>query len=625
MNRFLPLSMTEVKEQGWQELDFILVTGDAYVDHPSFGTAIIGRVLEKENYKVGIIAQPNWQSYEDFTVFGRPRLAFLVSSGCIDSMVAHYSSLKRQRREDQYSPGGIPGKRPDRALIVYTSKIRQAYKDIPVILGGLEASLRRLSHYDYWSNSVRRSVLADAKADLLIYGMGEKPIIEIADRLSSGENIKDITDVRGTVYRISQKLAENTLPKTTIFLHPYEEASPATEVGKKSFAENFAASYKNTDPYTALPIAEKIGEQYIVQNKPSFPLSTKELDAVYQLPFTRQYHPSYKSIGGIPALQEIKFSITSARGCFGSCSFCAITYHQGRHISARSKDSIVNETKAITKLTDFKGYIHDVGGPTANFRIAPCEKVSQQGFCQKRCLAPTPCKNLKADHTDYIEVLKAVEKIAGVKKVFIRSGIRFDYLLLDNNVKLGKPGNFLEKLCKDHVSGQLKTAPEHISQTVLALMGKPDKDIYEKFKELFKKENNKLEKKQFLVPYFISAHPGSTLKDAIELALYLKREKFIPDQVQDFYPTPGTLSTCMYYTGMDPFTMKKIYIPSTEEEKRMQKALLHFHKPENYTLVKKALEKAGRKDLVGNHKDALISLKPPVGENSKLYKKQKKY
>ena len=604
MNSFLPVSMKEARTRGWNALDFILVSGDAYVDHPSFGAAVISRILENEGYRVGIIAQPDWTKGPDaFSVLGRPELAFLLTSGNIDSMVAHYTSFKKKRRDDLYSPGGRAGMRPDRALIVYTAAIRQAFKNAAVIIGGLEASLRRLSHYDYWSNSVRRSILADSKADLLVYGMGENQIIEAARRLKNGENIKSLTDIRGTVYRSSEKPeAEDVL-----YLHQFEEAA----ADKKLYAENFALAYKNTDPHTASVLAEKTGLQYIVQNKPAFPLSREQLDNVYSLPYVREAHPSYDAEGGIPAFKEIKFSITSSRGCFGSCSFCSITYHQGKTVSSRSHSSILREAELMTESHDFKGYIHDVGGPTANFRNPSCKMQLEKGCCDRRCLTPSPCRKVEADHRDYIALLRKLRKTPGIKKVFIRSGIRFDYLLLDPDVADSREGNFLQELCEHHISGQLKIAPEHISENVLSLMGKPGRKTYANFAERFNEENRKLGKKQFLVPYFISSHPGSTLENAIELALYLKKNRFIPDQIQDFYPTPGTLSTCMYYTGLNPLTMEKVYIPSTEEEKRMQKALLHFHKPENYNLVRKALEKAGRRDLVGGGRDSLIPSYPP--------------
>ncbi|MDX9799905.1 MAG: YgiQ family radical SAM protein [Spirochaetia bacterium] len=603
MNKFLPVNKNDMKERGWDTLDFILVTGDAYADHPSFGAAVISRVLEDKGYRVGIIAQPQRkEGDEPFKIMGRPRLGFLVTSGNIDSMVAHYTSFKKRRRDDLYSPGGKAGLRPDRALIPYTAGIREAYKETAVILGGLEASLRRLSHYDYWSGKVRRSILADSKADLLVYGMGEAAILEIAERLAAGETVKSLTDIRGTVYRSSQLPDLNDLT----VLHPYEEASG----DKTLFAQNFASAYRNTDPVTASVLAEKTGSRYIIQNKPGFPLEQDKLDRIYALPYTREAHPVYSEAGGIPALQEIKFSITSSRGCFGGCSFCSITFHQGRGVRSRSHQSIIAEAEAITSAPDFKGYIHDVGGPTANFRNPACKTQLEKGCCERRCLTPRPCKKLEVDHRDYIALLRKLRKMKNVKKVFIRSGIRFDYLLLDPDVASGKEGNFLKELCSHHISGQLKTAPEHVSDRVLALMGKPSRKVYEEFVSRFNQENRKEGKKQFLVPYFISSHPGSTLEDAVDLALYLKKSRFIPDQVQDFYPTPGTLSTCMFYTGVDPLTMKKVYIPSTEEEKRMQKALIHFHKPENYQLARKALEKAGRTDLIGNSKDSLIPFRP---------------
>ena len=605
MNIFLPINMPEAKKRGWEKVDFVLVTGDAYVDHPSFGAAIIARILEKEGFSIGIIAQPDCKNPEAFKTFGKPELGFLVTSGNIDSMVAKYTSFKKKRGEDLYSPGGIPGNRPDRALIVYTSAIRQTYGNIPVILGGLEASLRRLAHYDYWSNTIRRSILIDSKGDILVYGMGETSIKEIAQRLKNGENIKTITDVRGTVCRTSQSPSET---QGVMHIHSYEEVY----TDKALFAKNFSTAYKNNDPITASVLVEKTGAQYIIQNKPSFPLTREELDAIYELPYTREAHPSYDSAGGVPALSEVKFSITSSRGCFGSCSFCALAFHQGKMVSSRSHNSILEEAKQITGMEDFKGYIHDVGGPTANFRNPACKNQTEKGCCERRCLTPSPCKNLETSHKDYLELLRKLRKIDKVKKVFVRSGIRFDYLLLDPDVASGKKGNFLQELCEHHVSGQLRVAPEHVSDKVLKLMGKPKIRIYEEFLFRFKEENDRLDKKQFVIPYFISSHPGSTIEDAIELALYLKENKFIPDQVQDFYPTPGTLSSCMYYTGIDPLTLKKVYIPQTEEEKRMQKALLHFHKPENYFLVKKALEKAHRKDLIGNHASALISARGPV-------------
>jgi len=601
---FLPITIEEAKKRGWGELDFVLVTGDAYVDHPSFGAAIIARVLENKGYSIGIIAQPETGTGKPdaFKVFGKPKLGFLVTSGNIDSMVAKYTSFKKKRSEDLYSPGGAPDKRPERALIAYTSAIRQAYGNIPVILGGLEASLRRLAHYDYWSNSIRRSILIDSKADILVYGMAEKSIKEIAQRLKQGEAIKTITNVRGTVWKTSARPEPGSGGKAIEFLLSFEEASKE----KKLFAQNFAAAYKNNDPITASVLAEQTGNQYVVQNQPAFPLTREELDAVYSLPYTREAHPSYDSKGGVPALLEVKFSIASSRGCFGSCSFCALAFHQGKRVVSRSHDSILMEARQIASMADFKGYIHDVGGPTANFRNPSCKKQLEKGSCSRRCLTPSPCKNLEVSHKEYVELLRKLRKVEKVKKVFIRSGIRFDYLLLDPDVASNKAGNFLEELCEHHISGQLKVAPEHISNKVLELMGKPNRKIYEEFVMRFKKENALLGKKQYLIPYFLSAHPGSTLEDAIELALHLKESRYIPDQVQDFYPTPGTLSSCIYYTGLDPLTLKKVHVPLTEEEKKMQKALIHYNRPENYNLVRKALEKANRKDLIGNHSGALI-------------------
>ncbi len=596
MKQFLPMTANEVKSRGWQTLDFILVTGDAYVDHPSFGAAVIGRTLEEAGYRIGIIAQPDWRKKEDFLKLGRPELGFLVTSGNIDSMIAHYSSMKKERRTDLYSPDGKAGFRPDRAVIVYTSMIRSCFKNIPVIIGGIEASLRRLSHYDYWSNKIRKSILLDSKADILIYGMGERAVTETADRLKNGDKL--LTGIRGTVTRMSGKPDI----RGAVFLNSYEEINK----DKKLFSENFKTAYLNTDPFSAKTLIEQTGEQYVIQNPPQFPLSTGEMDKVYSYPYMMEPHPSYRQ-SEIPAFKEVEFSITSTRGCFGSCSFCSLVFHQGRIIQARSHDSIIRSASELTESGRFKGYIHDVGGPTANFRIPSCSKQKTQGACKdRRCLFPSPCPSLEADHRDYITLLRKLRKIDKVKKVFIRSGIRFDYLLRDPDVIKGKKGNFLEELCTYHVSGQLKVAPEHISKDVLKVMGKPGKEVYLDFKKKFELMNRKIGKKQFIIPYFISSHPGSTLKEAVELALFLKKGGFIPDQISDFYPTPGTLSTCIYYTGLDPFTGEEIYVPRTVEEKREQKALMHFHKPENYNIVKKALIKAGRQDLIGNGRDCLI-------------------
>ena len=615
MKHFLPVSPEELKKTNRDSADFIIVSGDAYIDHPSFGTAVIARTLEAEGYSIGIIAQPDWKKKEDFMKLGRPNLAFLVTSGNIDSMVAHYSSMKKRRRSDLYSPDGKSGQRPDRAVIVYTSMIKSCYKNIPVIIGGIEASLRRLSHYDYWSNKVRRSILLDSKADILVYGMGEKAICEIAEKLKKGEDIKPENGIRGT----SVKSSENPEIENSVFLNSYEEI----KTDKKLYSENFRISYENTDPFSAKTLIEAAGNQYVIQNPPQYPLSTEEIDAVYSLPYMMAPHPSYKGTD-IPAFKEVEFSITSSRGCFGSCSFCSIVFHQGRIIQARSHNSIIKSAEELTVSEKFKGYIHDIGGPTANFRHPSCSRQLKYGACRdKKCLFPAPCPSLDTDHKDYISLLRKLRKLDRVKKVFIRSGIRYDYLLKDRDVINGEKGNFIEELCRHHVSGQLKIAPEHVSDKVLKVMGKPGKKVYLDFKNRFEEENRKSGKKQYIIPYFISSHPGSTLKEAVELALFLKKEGFIPDQISDFYPTPGTLSTCIYYTGFDPFTGEEIYVPRTIEEKMEQKALMHFHKPENYQLVKKALIKAGRKDLIGNRKECLIpedrrgSRKEPRGNNTR--------
>ena len=598
MKHFLPMTTEELKKTGKNSADFIIVTGDAYIDHPSFGAAVIGRTLEENGYSVGIIAQPDWRKKEDFMKLGRPALAFLVTSGNIDSMVAHYTSMKKQRRTDLYSPEGKSGLRPDRAVIVYTSMIKSCYKKIPVIIGGIEASLRRLSHYDYWSSKVRRSILLDSKADILVYGMGEKAIAEIAEKLEKGEDIKSVKGIRGTAVKSPVKPDI----KDSVFLNTYEEIVS----DKDLYSENFRISYSNTDPFSAKTLIEQAGSQYVIQNPPHYPLTTEEIDAVYALPFMMAPHPIYQDTD-IPAFREVEFSITSSRGCFGSCSFCSLVFHQGRIIQARSHNSIIRSAESLTESENFKGYIHDVGGPTANFRHPSCRNQLKKGTCtERRCLFPSPCPSLEADHKDYISLLRKLRKLDRVKKVFIRSGIRYDYLLKDPDVIRGEKGNFLEELCTHHVSGQLKIAPEHISEKVLKVMGKPGKEIYLEFKRKFEEMNRKIGKKQYIIPYFISAHPGSTLQEAVELALFLKKEGFIPDQVQDFYPTPGTLSTCIYYTGFDPFTGEELYVPRSIEEKKEQKALIHFHKRENYQLVKKALIKAGRKDLIGNRRECLI-------------------
>jgi len=584
---FLPTNIFEVKERGWSEVDFVLVTGDAYVDHHSFGTAIIGRLLERYGYKVGILAQPDFHNSDDFKRFGKPRLGFLINSGIVDSMVNNYSVFKRRRKVDEYAPGGSFGNRPDRAVIVYSNRAREAYKEVPIIIGGIEASLRRFSHYDYWDNKVRRSIILDSRADLLIYGMGEKTIIEIAEAMKSGINIHDITWIKGTNYRT----------KTLKSVYDYEILPSFNTVlnDKKEYAKSFLIQYKNNDNITGKTLVEEYdNKNFIVQNPPQDPLNTTELDDVYELPYENEYHPKYEIDGGIPAFKEVKFSLVSSRGCFGGCAFCAITYHQGRAVRGRSKESLIKEAKALTYKPDFKGYIHDVGGPTANFRLPACEKQLNYGVCNdKECLYPKPCKNLNIDHSDYLDILKSLREIDGIKKVFIRSGIRYDYLIADKNYK-----EFLDELVKYHVSGILKVAPEHISNNVLRYMRKPPKEVFTKFVREYIKANERIGKKQYLIPYLISSHPGSKIEDAIELAIFLKEWGFIPDQVQDFYPTPGTYATCMYYTEIDPFTMKKVYVPKKMDEKKRQRALLHFNKEYNKEIVIDTLENAKREDLI---------------------------
>lgn len=591
---FLPINKADMKKRGWNELDFIFVTGDAYIDHPSFGTAIISRLLERFGYKVGIIAQPDWKDINNFKKLGKPRLAFLVNSGNIDSMVNHYTSLKKRRKKDVYSPGGETGKRPDRAVIVYGNKIREAYKDVPIIIGGIEASLRRLAHYDYWENKIRRSVLLDSGADLLIYGMGEKQIIQIAEALDSGIPISEITYINGTVY----KTKDSDRPYKPIMLPSYETILNS----KNKYAESFKLQYENTDAINGETLVEKYDNLYVVQNPPAKPLEQQEMDDIYDIEYMRTYHPIYGKKGGVPAIKEVKFSIISSRGCFGGCNFCALTFHQGRVIQARSHESIVKEAEEFLKDRDFKGYIHDIGGPTANFRKKSCSKQEKYGVCKnKQCLFPKPCENLVVDHTDYIKLLKKVRNIDGVKKVFVRSGVRYDYVMYDEK------SDFTYELCKNHISGQLKIAPEHVSEKVLKCMGKPSINVYNNFLNKYKKINDKLGKKQFVVPYFISGHPGSTLEDAVKLAEYIRDMGHIPEQVQDFYPTPGTVSTCMYYTGLNPLNMEKVYVPKSFEEKKMQRALMQYNKKENYKLVYKALVKTNRFDLIGHNKKSLIS------------------
>lgn len=594
---FLPISKEDLIKRNIEQLDFIIVSGDAYVDHPSFGTAIIGRTLESQGFTVGIIAQPEWHNCEDFKKLGRPKYGFLVNSGNIDSMVNHYTAAKKIRREDFYSPGGESGHRPDRAVIVYCNRIREAFRDIPIAIGGIEASLRRFAHYDYWDNKVRRSILLDSKADLLMYGMGEKTVIQIADLLRYGANIKNITTVRGTCY-VTTDISNI---KDAVIVPSFEEVS----TDKKSYGEAYKLEYYEQDSIVGKTVIQKHGDRYLVQNPPQENLTQEEMDITYNLPYTRTYHPIYEAKGGIPAIQEVKFSITSHRGCFGSCSFCALTFHQGRVIQNRGQESIIEEAKLLTTLPDFKGYIHDIGGPTANFRHRACKKQEVHGTCKARqCMFPSPCKNLKIDHTEYLSLLRKVRKLPGIKKVFIRSGIRYDYLIHDTN------DAFFKELCEHHISGQLKVAPEHVVPRVLNQMGKPTRDVYDKFVNKYFKINKQIGKNQFLVPYLMSSHPGSDLNAAIELAQYIKKMGYTPEQVQDFYPTPGSLSTTIYYTGFNPITGEQVYVPKTQEEKNMQRALIQFAVPKNYQTVKKALIKAHREDLIGNGKDCLIGFAP---------------
>lgn len=594
MNKFLPITKEEMLDRGWEQPDFVYVIGDAYVDQSSFGPAIISRVLESHGYKVAIISQPDYTNSKSVTLFGRPRYGFLVSAGNMDSMVNHYTSSKKHRSTDSYSPGGKMGLRPDNATIVYSNLIKKEFKGVPVIIGGVEASLRRLGHYDYWSNKMKRSILLDSGADLLLYGMGELSIVEVADALSSGIDISDITYVNGTVYKARDY--DNLLEP--IILPSFDQIKE----DKKSYAESFAIQYNNFDHITGRPLVESYGEhRYIIQNPPMRPLTQKEMDEVYELPYMNAYHPSYEKDGGIPAINEVKFSLTSSRGCFGTCSFCAIAFHEGRTLQTRSHESLVREAKQFVGDKDFKGYIHDVGGPTANFRKPSCKKQSTCGMCtDKACLYPKPCKNLDADNSDYLLLLKKLRKIDGVKKVFIRSGIRYDYLLAGGGDEL------LKEICEHHVSGQLRVAPEHVSSRVLKVMGKPEYSVYERFKDKFDKMSNKLGKKQYVVPYLISSHPGSTLEDAIMLAEAVRDMGYMPEQVQDFYPTPSSISTVAYYTGYDPRDMSKVYVPTSATEKKMQKALIQYRNPDNYDLVKSALIKAGRDDLIGFGKECLV-------------------
>lgn len=584
---FLPVCRADMEKLHIEQLDFVYITGDAYVDHPSFGHAIISRVLQAHGYTVGIIPQPDYRNADSIAVLGEPRLGFLVSAGNMDSMVNHYTAAKKHRRADAYTPGGEMGKRPDRATIVYCNLIRQKYKKIPIIAGGIEASLRRLAHYDYWSDSLRRSILLESGADLISYGMGERSIVAIADALDAGLRMQEITYIPGTVCKV-RSLSQVS---DYVLLPDYETIIK----DKKKYAESFYIQYCNTDPFSGKRLVEGYSRNcYVVQNPAAEPLSREEMDEIYDLPYMRTWHPMYDAAGGIPALSEVKFSLVSCRGCFGGCSFCALTFHQGRIVQSRSHESLIQEAERMTEEPDFKGYIHDVGGPTADFRAPACEKQMTKGVCpQKQCLFPEPCKNLKADHRDYLALLRKLRSLPNVKKVFIRSGIRFDYVLAD------KDSHFLEELCRYHVSGQLKVAPEHVSDPVLACLGKPKHAVYEEFSRQYRQMNERLGMKQYLVPYLMSSHPGSTMKEAVKLAEYCRDLGYMPEQVQDFYPTPSTISTCMYYTGLDPRTMKPVYVPKSPHEKEMQRALIQYRNPKNRPLVKEALEKAGRTDLIG--------------------------
>jgi len=597
---FLPISKADMKRRGWDQCDFVYVIGDAYVDHPTFGHAIISRVLEDAGFKVGIISQPDWKNPASIQTLGEPRLAFLVMGGNMDSMVNHYSVSKKRRKTDAFTPGGVLGKRPDHATTVYCNLIRQRYPQKPVIVGGIEASLRRLAHYDYWSDAMKRSLLLDSQADLLLYGMGERSIVEVAQALDSGLAVSDITYIRGSVFKTDN--LESVYD--ALELPSWEELNR----DKRIYAESFYTQYCNTDPFSAKRLVEPYEKErcFVVQNPPQEPLSTEEMDHVYALPYMRTYHPSYEAAGGVPAIEEVKFSLTSNRGCFGGCSFCALTFHQGRIIQTRSHEAIIEEAEKVIADPDFKGYIHDVGGPTANFRHPSCHKQMTRGVCTNRqCLFPTPCKNLHVDHRDYLELLRKLRKLPGVKKVFIRSGIRFDYLMCD------KDDTFMKEMVEHHISGQLKVAPEHIADPVLKMMGKPPNEVYQKFITKYQRLNERMGKKQFVVPYLMSSHPGSTLKEAVALAEYLRDLGYMPEQVQDFYPTPSTISTVMYYTGLDPRTMRPVYVTTDPHEKAMQRALIQYRNPKNYYLVKEALEKAGREDLIGFGKECLI--RPPGG------------
>ena len=613
---FLPITVKEMHSAGFSTPDFIIVTGDAYVDHPSFGTAIISRVLEAEGFKVCIIPQPTKDS--DFTRFGKPRLAFLVNSGNIDSMVAHYTAAKKRRSDDAYTPGGKAGKRPDRAVIVYTKKLRQLFGDVPIAVGGVEASLRRFAHYDYWDDKVRPSILLDSTADLLMYGMGERHIVEIAHRLDNGEKITDLTDIKGTCYAVNS--SEYQPIKGAVECPSFEIVSENNEKSKRQYAISTRIQQEEHDAVRGKTVIQKSGNKIVVQNPPSPPLSTEEMDRVYSLAYMRDYHPSYEQQGGVPGIAEVKFSIIHNRGCFGACNFCAIAYHQGRSISVRSHESVIAEAKKITEMPDFKGYIHDVGGPTANFRAPSCEKQEKAGLCpDRKCLAPTMCPAVKVDHSDYLKLLRELRQLPKIKKVFIRSGIRFDYLIADQNEE------FFKELVTHHTSGQLKVAPEHCSDNVLKYMGKPRISVYNRFEKRFYELTKSIGKKQYLVPYLMSSHPGSTLNDAVELSLFLKRNRLRPEQVQDFYPTPGTVSTCMFYTGLDPYTLEPVYVPRTPEEKAEQRALLQYFKPENKQIVLSALKKIKRFDLIGTGENCLVAdTTAPKSKNGQRMQKKKK-
>lgn len=591
---FLPINRQDMNSRGWKDCEIVLVTGDAYVDHPSFGTAIISRVLEKNGFKVCILSQP--QEVKDYLEFGRPKLGFFVNGGNIDPMVAHYTVAKKKRNEDYYTPGNVMGKRPDRATVTYCKEIRSLFGDIPIAIGGLEASLRRFAHYDYWDNTVHPSILFESGADILMYGMGEKQVVEIANRLKHGELVSDIRNIKGTCYLSSEIDSDDYLLCPSL-----EEVKPQTPEGFRNYAVATRMELEEHDCVRGKALVQKQKGVYLIQNPPMEPLSQQELDDVYSLPFERNYHPSYEALGGVKAIEEVKFSIAHNRGCFGACNFCAIAFHQGRVVTSRSHRSVIDEAKILTKLPDFKGYIHDVGGPTANFRAPSCKIQEKCGMCKgKKCLAPRPCKNLVVDHRDYLDLLRKLRDLPGIKKVFIRSGIRFDYLLTDPDEA------FFKELVRHHVSGQLKVAPEHCSDHVLSYMGKPSFRVYRKFRDRFMELTKSMGKKQYLVPYLMSSHPGSTIHDAIELALFLKRENMHPEQVQDFYPTPGTVSTCMYYTGLDPFTLNHVYVAKEKEEKAAQRAMLQYFRPENYRLIRETLKRVGREELIGFGKNCLV-------------------